>query len=154
MPDFSGFMGALGAALYAKQKSSGESSVISKEALEEFSYTSRSAQCGGCTAKCGLNIITFGDGKKFISGNRCEKGAGKAVNSSTENLYDFKYDTMLKMTENKINNPKLRVGLPLALNFYELLPFWKALFDRVGIETVISQESSRDIYYKGEHTIP
>ena len=61
---------------------------------------------------------------------------------------------MLKMTENKINNPKLRVGLPLALNFYELLPFWKALFDKVGIETVISQESSREIYYKGQHTIP
>ncbi|MDE5916886.1 MAG: 2-hydroxyacyl-CoA dehydratase, partial [Oscillospiraceae bacterium] len=122
--------------------------------LEEFSYTSRSAQCGGCTAKCGLNIITFGDGKKFISGNRCEKGAGKAVHSNTENLYDFKYITMLKMTENKISNPKLRVGLPLALNFYELLPFWKALFDSVGIETVISQESSREIYYKGQHTIP
>ncbi len=153
-PAVSGLMGAFGAALYAKQKSSGESSVISKEALEEFSYTSRSAQCGGCTAKCGLNIITFGDGKKFISGNRCEKGAGKAVNSSTENLYDFKYNTILKMTENKINNPKLRVGLPLALNFYELLPFWKALFDKVGIETVISQESSREIYYKGQHTIP
>lgn len=153
-PAISGLMGALGAALYAKEKIKGNSSIISKELLDNFSYTSKSAQCGGCTAKCGLNIITFADGRKFISGNRCERGAGKAVNSENESLYDFKYKLLLSMFEQQVENPKAKVGLPLALNFYELIPFWKTLFNELGFETVISDESSRDIYYLGQHTIP
>lgn len=153
-PAISGLMGALGAALYAKEKINGNSSIISKELLDNFSYTSKSAQCGGCTAKCGLNIITFADGRKFISGNRCERGAGKAVNSENESLYDFKYKLLLSMFEQQVENPKAKVGLPLALNFYELIPFWKTLFNELGFETVISDESSRDIYYLGQHTIP
>lgn len=153
-PAISGLMGALGAALYAKEKIKGNSSIISKEILDNFSYTSKSAQCGGCTAKCGLNIITFADGRKFISGNRCERGAGKAVNSENESLYDFKYKLLLSMFEQHVENPKAKVGLPLALNFYELIPFWKTLFNELGFETIISDESSRDIYYLGQHTIP
>lgn len=153
-PAISGLMGAFGAALYAKEKTNGSSSTISKELLENFSYTSKSAQCGGCTAKCGLNIITFADGRKFISGNRCERGAGKAVSSENESLYDFKYNLLLSMFEQHVENPKAKVGLPLALNFYELIPFWKTLFNQLGFETIISDESSRDIYYLGQHTIP
>lgn len=153
-PAISGLMGAFGAALYAKEKTNGSSSTISKELLENFSYTSKSAQCGGCTAKCGLNIITFADGRKFISGNRCERGAGKAVSSENESLYDFKYNLLLSMFEQHVENPKAKVGLPLALNFYELIPFWKTLFNELGFETIISDESSRDIYYLGQHTIP
>lgn len=153
-PAISGLMGAFGAALYAKEKTNGSSSTISKELLENFSYTSKSAQCGGCTAKCGLNIITFADGRKFISGNRCERGAGKAVSSENESLYDYKYNLLLSMFEQHAENPKAKVGLPLALNFYELIPFWKTLFNELGFETIISDESSRDIYYLGQHTIP
>ncbi len=153
-PAISGLMGAFGAALYAKEKTNGSSSTISKELLENFSYTSKSAQCGGCTAKCGLNIITFADGRKFISGNRCERGAGKAVSSENESLYDYKYNLLLSMFEQHVENPKAKVGLPLALNFYELIPFWKTLFNELGFETIISDESSRDIYYLGQHTIP
>lgn len=153
-PAISGLMGAFGAALYAKEKSKGHSTIISKEGLEHFSYTSKSAQCGGCTAKCGLNIITFADGGKFISGNRCERGAGKKVDGENESLYDFKYNLLLEMSQKHIDNPIATVGIPMALNFYELLPFWKTLFNEVGIDVEISDESSREIYYLGQHTIP
>ena len=153
-PAISGLMGAFGAALYAKERSDGNSKLITPEALDRFSYTSRSAQCGGCTAKCSLNIITFADGGKFVSGNRCERGAGKKVNSEDESLYDFKYDRILEMSKKHISNPIARVGLPLALNFYELFPFWQTLFNEVGIDVEVSDESSRQIYYLGQHTIP
>ncbi|MBP0976701.1 MAG: 2-hydroxyglutaryl-CoA dehydratase, partial [Oscillospiraceae bacterium] len=76
-PAIAGLMGAFGAALYAKENSAGHSSLISREELKDFSYTSKAFQCGGCTAKCNLNMITFADGEKFISGNKCERGAGK-----------------------------------------------------------------------------
>lgn len=152
-PAISGLMGAFGAALYAKEKSKGESTIISPEDLQNFSYTSKSVQCGGCTGKCSLNIINFGNGRKFISGNKCEKGAGKAQSSGDESLYEFKYNYLLDMCKSS-HGSKAKVGLPLALNFYELLPFWKTFFEELDMEIVISGESSRDTYYKGQHTIP
>ena len=152
-PAISGLMGAFGAALYAKEKSKGISSIISGADLQNFSYTSKSAQCGGCTAKCSLNIINFGNGRRFISGNKCEKGAGKTNSSGDESLYEFKYKYVLDLFKNS-SGSKVRVGIPLALNFYELIPFWKAFFEELDMQIVFSEESSRDIYYKGQHTIP
>lgn len=45
-------------------------------------------------------------------------------------------------------------GIPFGLNMYENLPFWFTLFTRLNFEVVLSPESSRDIYLKGQHTIP
>lgn len=154
-PAISGLMGAFGCALYAKEHSNGESSLISPEALAEFNYTSKSAQCGGCTANCQLNIINFGKGRNFISGNRCEKGSGKAKKNNIPNLYEYKYKSITVMKQNNQPiRPIGKVGFPLALNFYELMPFWHTLFTELGFETVFSSESSRDMYYLGQHTIP
>ncbi|MBE6862934.1 MAG: 2-hydroxyglutaryl-CoA dehydratase, partial [Ruminococcus sp.] len=63
-PSISGLMGAFGCALYAKEMNKETSSIISREELESFTYTSKAAQCGGCTAKCQLNIISFGGGRR------------------------------------------------------------------------------------------
>lgn len=153
-PAISGLMGAFGCALYAKEHSDGKSSIISREELENFSYTSKSAHCGGCTANCQLNIISFGKGRNFISGNRCEKGSGKAKKNNIPNLYEYKYNSILALrNQNQPKNPVAKVGLPLALSFYEQIPFWHEFFTSLGFETVYSDESSREMYYLGQHTI-
>ncbi len=155
-PAISGLMGAFGCALYAMENSGGEhSSLISADDLAGFDYTSRSANCGGCTAHCQLNIISFGKGRRFISGNRCEKGGGMAQKNKVPNLYEYKYDSIVNTI--KTHQPRKyrgTVGLPLALGFYEQLPFWHMLFTTLGFRTVISDESSRAMYYLGQHTIP
>ncbi|MGN0605371.1 MAG: acyl-CoA dehydratase activase-related protein [Oscillospiraceae bacterium] len=154
-PAIAGLMGAFGCALYAKEKMEGKkSSIISAEALENFSYSSKSVQCKGCTAHCGLNIITFDDGRKFISGNKCEKGAGIKKEKAAPCLYEYKYKKILSYGEKTVENPKATVGIPLVLGFYEQLPFWKAFFNNLGMEVVISEESTRKTYFKGQHTIP
>lgn len=155
-PAISGLMGAFGCALYAKEKQTAEkSSLISQEDTEKFEYTSRSAQCGGCTAHCQLDIINFGGGKRFISGNRCEKGAGKAKKNTVPDLFEYKYDSIINtVKKHQPKRPVGTVGFPLALGFYEQLPFWHMLFTELGFRTVISEESSRGMYYLGQHTIP
>lgn len=155
-PAVSGLMGALGCALYAKEKQTAEkSSLISQADIEKFAYTSRSAQCGGCTAHCQLDIINFGGGHRFISGNRCEKGAGKAKKNKIPDLYEYKYDSIINtVKKHQPKRPVGTVGFPLALGFYEQLPFWHMLFTELGFKTVVSDESSRGMYYLGQHTIP
>ncbi len=155
-PAISGLMGAFGCALYSMEKASGEkSALISKEELDGFSYTSKAAQCGGCTANCQLNIISFGKGRRFISGNRCEKGGGAAKRNTIPNLYEYKHDSIVNVCKSgQPERPIATVGLPLALGFYEQLPFWHTLFTSLGFRTICSDESSRDMYYLGQHTIP
>lgn len=96
---------------------------------------------------------SFGDGKKFISGNQCEKGLGKATAGEQQpNLYEFKrnYITRLKSEE----GTRGTVGMPLALGMYELLPLWHAVFTKLGFNVKVSPMSTRRIYEKGQFSIP
>ncbi len=158
-PAIAGLMGAFGAALYAKEMAEREnrlgSTLIKPDKLADFSYSSRQMNCGGCTAKCALTMITFSDGHKFISGNRCEKGAGIAKKEQAPCLYQYKYERLLSvMKSGDPDSPRAVIGLPLVLNMYEQLPFWKAFFNHLGFKVIISEESTRDMYFKGQHTIP
>lgn len=156
-PAIAGLMGALGCALFAmeKSRSGGKTSgLLNKKQLEEFAYNSTAAQCKGCTAHCNLTIIRFNDGRRFISGNRCEKGAGIKIENRIENMVEYKYGKILEFENRKPEKPVARVGIPLALEFYDLMPFFHTLLTDLGFEVVFSEESSRDTYYKGQQTIP
>lgn len=154
-PAISGLMGAFGAALYAKERAGeAKNQLISLEGLEHFSYTSKNIRCGGCTANCLLNVIRFSDGGKFISGNRCEKGAGVKREKEIPDLYTYKYEKLLELVQKQPVHKKAVVGLPMVLNYYELLPFWHKFFTKLGFQVVISGESDRKVYFKGQHTIP
>lgn len=150
-PSIAGLMGAFGAALYAKEKG-GPSHLITESELESFSYKSLGFVCNGCTAHCNLTIVTFNNGGKYISGNRCEKGAGLKLESNNFNLFEYKYKRLFEGSR-KALNPIATVGLPICLIFYEQLPLWRTFFEMLGFEVVISNESSRQLYFKGQHTI-
>ena len=156
-PDIAGLMGAYGAALYGKAKAgeSAHSSVLSETELEAFSQKVNTVQCQGCGNHCQLTINVFADGKRFISGNRCDKPVTGKANNEDLNLYAYK----LKLLDGYRNAPapaapRARIGLPLCLNMYELLPFWHTLFTRLGFEVVVSPFSSRSLYQSGQATIP
>ena len=155
-PSIAGLMGAFGCALFAKEHVNKiqAPSIITKNELEKFSYKSTIGQCKGCTANCSLTIIKFNDGHKFISGNKCEKGAGLKKVDSSDNLYEYKYNKILSYSQLKPKKAIAKVGLPLALNNYDIMPLFATMLNNLGFEVIISDESSRDIYYKGQHTIP
>ncbi len=159
-PAIAGLMGAFGCALYAMEHKPEKSALITAEQLDKFTYSAKQMNCGGCTAHCNLTVITFGDNSgsagshKFISGNRCEKGAGIKSDKEKLCLYDYKYERLLSVVNEKPASSKAKVGLPRCLGFYEQLPFWHRVFTDLGFEVIISEESTRDIYYKGQHTIP
>ena len=151
-PSIAGLMGAMGMALIAKERSTGSSQIKNTEELKDFSYTQRSARCGRCTNNCALTINIFSDGSRYISGNRCERGAGiQRKDSDLPNLYRYKYDRMFRHYESlpagKAKFPA--VGLPRVLNMYENYPFWHNFFTRLGFPVVLSDESSRETYEKG-----
>ena len=152
-PGIAGLMGAFGAALYAKENVQGASTVITEDELKYFTYSSRSHICKGCTSHCNVNVIGFSDGRKFISGNKCEKGAGLKPHSDELDISAYKYDRIRQCRSGAAGKKRGRVGLPLVLGFYEQLPLWSGFFEACGFEVVFSEKSSRQLYFRGQHTV-
>lgn len=151
-PGIAGLMGAFGAALYAKEMSAGSSTTIGEKELADFSYKSMSTVCRGCTSKCNVNIITFADGSRYISGNKCERGAGRKPASADLDIYSYKQERLPKVITGA-NAGGVKVGLPLQLGMYEQLPIWAGFFESLGFEVVLSDKSSRELYFRGQHTV-
>ena len=150
-PGIAGLMGAFGAALYAREKSNGASGLLGADSLENFTYSSKSSNCRGCTSNCNINVITFGDGRKFISGNRCERGAGLKPANAELDIYSYKQERLLASVKGV--DGKYKAGLPLQLGMYEQLPLWAGFFESLGFNVVLSEKSSRNLYFKGQHTV-
>ena len=153
-PEISGVMGAYGAALYAKQHTHGESRILSAEALRSFTHTVKTVTCKGCANHCQLTVNSFGGRHTYIAGNRCEKPLGNAVSQTAYNLYAVKRELLEKYRGNEITEGRPTVGIPLALNLYELLPFWHTLLTKLGFNVIVSPDSTRKLYLSGQHTIP
>ena len=153
-PDIAGLMGAYGAALYGKAHTAEGhvSSLLGPEALEHFTQQVRNVQCQGCGNHCQLTINTFSDGKRLVSGNRCDKPVtGKAGNGEL-NLYEYK--RQLLQSYKPVPGPRGSIGIPLCLNLWELLPFWHTFFTKLGFAVHTSPMSTRGLYLAGQATIP
>ncbi|SJZ44279.1 2-hydroxyacyl-CoA dehydratase [Garciella nitratireducens] len=157
-PDIPGLMGAFGAALIAKERyqQGQETTLLNGEQLDSFSMKTNITRCGLCANNCLLTIHRFGNGEKFISGNRCERGAGKQKkNNILPNLFQYKYDRVFQyepLSEEKAKRGT--IGIPRVLNMYENYPFWFTFFTELGFRVVLSDRSSSKIYEKGMETIP
>ncbi len=153
-PTIAGLMGAFGAALAAKNLGLETSDLLDEKALETFSHTAKPATCGLCTNHCSLTVNTFDGGRRFISGNRCSRPLGKEKQQLPD-LMKYKYDRLRAM-EGKGSGTGVRgrIGIPFGLNMYENLPFWYTFFTHLNFEVVLSPESSRKLYLKGQKTIP
>ena len=154
-----GLMGAYGAALYAKMMAKRHelrlSSTIRKEELEGLQHTVKNVRCQGCTNHCLLTVNSFGTKRRMISGNKCEKPiTGKKEDATGKwDVYAYKQELLDSYRARKAG-AKGTLGLPLALGMYELLPFYVTLFQDLGYDTVVSPFSTRDIYIKGQSSIP
>ena len=152
-PTVAGLMGAYGAALHAMESGKEASTLLSADALASFQHTAKSAVCRGCTNGCHLTVNDFGTGKRYVSGNRCEKGLGKDIADETlPNLYEYKRQKLTSYPEGEA--VRGTVGLPLALGMYELLPLWHGALSALGFRVTVSSMSTRETYEKGQFSIP
>ncbi len=164
-PSIAGLMGAYGAALYARSAKTERSTIMSREELKGFTHTSKAATCHGCTNNCRLTVNTFSGNEKYISGNKCDRGAGLGDLADkleiVPNLHRYKrekFSELMKDTGESefLEGKKCRgtIGLPLALGMYELGVLWHTLFRELGYKVVFSGFSNRSTYTKGQYSIP
>ena len=162
-PDIAGIMGAFGAAVIAMERyeEGVESTLISLEEIEKLEMKASSTRCKGCENNCLLTINTFSGGenggnRRFISGNRCEKGIGNAAAlEGIPNLFEYKYNRIFDYIP-LAGDKALRgsVGIPRVLNIYENYPFWHTFFTELGFRVELSEPSNRETYEKGIESVP
>ena len=154
-PNIAGLMGAYGAALHARTSVKKQSTLMDANGLEKFEHHVSVATCHACTNACRLTINTFDHGRRFLSGNRCERPLTNRKAEDSLNIYSWKLDQLQRTVETATkDSPKGAIGIPLGLNMYELLPFWKAFFNSLGYQVVTSPFSNRKLYLSGQATIP
>ena len=151
-PDIAGIMGAFGAALIAREryqfKECKNTSMLSIEDINALEYSTTMSKCKGCTNNCRLTINKFSGGRRFISGNRCERGLGKEkTNNHIPNLFAYKNERYFGYEPlSELEAYRGTVGIPRVLNMYENYPFWFTFFTRLGYRVVLSPPSTHQIW--------
>ena len=154
-PDIAGIMGAFGAALIARSHYSGQKTAMPPlDELLGLTWKTATAHCGGCENRCMLTVNTFPGNRRHITGNRCERGAGKTEAADKgPDVSAYKLRRMFDYPEVK-NAPRGEIGIPRVLNMWENYPFWYVFFTKLGFSPRLSPVSSRALYALGMESIP
>ena len=161
-PDIAGIMGAFGAALIARERyhmarpGENQTSMLSLDKIISLKYSTSMTRCKGCNNSCVLTINQFGSGRRFISGNRCERGLGlEKSKKEVPNLFDYKCRRMFGYKPLPLDEARRGVvGIPRVLGMYEDFPFWAIFFEKLGYHVTLSPQSTRKIYELGIESIP
>ncbi len=162
-PNIAGNMGAYGAALLARDRAveGMPTTLLTLEQLSALNPTHRTVRCQKCSNHCLLTINDFGkdaNGKhrRFITGNRCEKGAGvDNEKADVPNLFDYKAHRLFDYEPlSPEDAARGTVGIPRALNMYENYPFWFTFFTKLGFRVILSDASTKKTYEAGIESMP
>ena len=158
-PDIAGIMGAFGAGLIALDKYQPDynTTLLSQAEMNTMEVNQTLSRCKGCANNCLLTINQFTGGRRFITGNRCEKGLGREKAEKTApNLFAYKRERLFEqyIPLDIEHAPRGVVGIPRVLNMWEDYPFWFTFFTKLGFRVELSPYSSKAVYEKGIESIP
>lgn len=157
-PDIAGLMGAYGCAVIAQENyiKGTRSSILDRRELDHFHMEHENGRCRQCENRCILTINKFSDGTRFITGNRCEKGAGGAMHKNRlPNMYEYKVNRLFGYTPlSEVEATRGSVAIPRVLNMYEDYPFWFTFFTELKFRVELSPISTKSIYNMGIDSIP
>ena len=158
--DIPELMGAFGAALFAREArlrdpllETGFAGLLNLEAVEAYETSHQS--CKGCENACRVTRFKFSNGRSFFSGNKCEKyySAKGDDHKPGFNFVKFKTDLIFNRDLSPHFSPRMTLGIPRCLNFFDNFAFWHALFTGCGINIILSSPSTVLMSEKGMGTV-
>ena len=152
-------MGAYGCALHAlaqrNQDRTAQPHAVD-DLLRQSHYDTKLLNCKGCDNRCLVTMYRFDGGRKFYSGNKCERVFNNKGHNEVkgDNIYTYKYHLLFDRAEQTESNDRAPVvAIPRVLNMYEEFPFWHALFTTAGFRVALSGESSFEHYESALGTV-
>jgi len=164
VPPHNGVVGAIGAALLAREKMSATRAPSRFRGwdLEQVDYTMREFTCKGCTNECDIRQFTIGEEKTYW-GDKCSDRYRKRAKVDREPLIRdligfrdalfYSYVTEAEDASAPLrsgnNAPRGTMGIPRAMYTYDRLPFWATFFKSCGFDIVLSRETDKKIRETG-----
>jgi len=149
VPPHNEVLGAIGAAILAKEETKGESK-FKGFGLADVKYKMESFECHDCPNNCKVNrVFIEGEKEPLTYGDRCEKYSGKEGKRGKKVLNLFKEREKLLFTRYSKRKGDKKIGVPRALHTFELSPLWESFFTELGFEVVLSSRTNDRIIHKG-----
>lgn len=156
-PDIAGLMGAYGAALIAKERTTDKTPLLdlSEKALDLSHVKTTEFRCKSCNNHCLLTLHRFASGQKHVSGNRCDFALKTVEGKADEHFIDKKCALLFNRTPiDAASAPRGTIGIARVLNIYEHYPYWFELFTKLGFHVELSPYSDHYIAGLGIESIP
>ncbi len=154
VPPHNGVMGAIGAALLAKEQKQHNPlpTLFYGFDFSEIDFTIRHIRCNGCSNQCDVQEITV-NGQKTYWGDKCSerfrKKKKQEQKAAIPNLIKLYKEFLFSDIPGK-NGRQIKMGIPRTLYFYDQLPFWRAYFSAIGIQLVLSEPTNSAIIRQGQ----
>lgn len=147
VPPHNVLMGAIGAALLAKEK------VHAKQAgtrfrgyrLDQVDYNLREFTCRGCTNQCSIQEFTIA-GEKTFWGDKCSDRYRKKAKTERQpvipDLVALRQELLHADDDGDPPDAKLTIGIPLAMYSFDRLPLWRRFFRDCGFAVKVSSPTT------------
>ncbi len=157
VPPHNGVVGAIGAALLAKEKITAQrgerrGTLFRGYRLDRVDYALREFTCRGCSNQCAIQEFTV-EGEKTYWGDKCSDRYRKQVTVDREpvipDLIALRHQLLFESVSQTDGAATPTVGLPRAMYTYDLLPFWHRFFTDCGLRIMLTDETNRRIVQAG-----
>ncbi|MBW2086584.1 MAG: CoA activase, partial [Deltaproteobacteria bacterium] len=154
VPDHTDVTGAIGSAILAMRERTWGKSKFKGFDLSERRYEITSFECNGCSNACEIRKVTLEGETPLFYGSRCEKydvKKKKAAESGIPDLFAERAELLFNPPEAKPVDGLDRgvIGVPRAMFFHELMPFFKTFLTTLGFEVILSEKSNKKLIHQG-----
>jgi predicted CoA-substrate-specific enzyme activase len=149
VPPYNGVIGAVGAALLAREKAT----VLKRQSsfrgfgLENVDYTLREFTCKACSNFCNMQEFTV-EGEKTFWGDQCsDKFRRKQVSEKKpviDDLLSMRRDLLFADYDPEVAG-KATIGMPKSMYVFEHFPLWNSFFRELGYRVLLSDETNSKI---------
>ena len=157
VPENHDVTGAIGVAILAMEERTWERSGFKGFDLSQRRYEQSSFECKGCANLCLIRKVSVEGEKPLFYGSRCEKYdvIKRTKGSSIPDLFTEREEILFAPYEGEEKLPPdaPEIGIPRILNFYEMIPFWRAFFTELGYRVILSDATNKELIRKGVENV-
>ncbi len=154
VPPHNAVLGAIGAALLAKEKVSSAKLVTRFRGydLGKVDYSLREFTCKGCGNLCSVQEFKV-EGEKTFWGDKCSDRYRKRTKTDRKpvipDLVALRADLLAADDGGDPADPRVRIGVPMAMYTHDMLPLWRRFFRDCGFGVVFSESTNRRSVQQG-----
>lgn len=154
VPPHNGVIGAVGAALLAREKRReiGYSTRFRGFDLSQVQFKIKNISCKACTNQCDVQEVTV-EGEKTYWGDKCSEQFRKKRQVEKKASIPNLVKSYLDLLQEHLAGPNglgIKIGFPRFMYYFDRLPFWASYFGELGAELVISDQTNKKIVADGK----